>query len=98
MSCYRDEIDRKYQEIMQLSGQLNFGEMGQLQSDQTDLEDLGELGHGTCGQVITMKHKTTGKILAVKVSAFSHDLNIRIVKQLQQFHSVSLHNNRFNLI
>lgn len=40
---------------------------GKIQCKQTDLEDMGELGHGTCGQVFTMLHKQTGKIMAVKV-------------------------------
>mgnify|MGYP001801198958 FL=1 len=42
--------------------------LGKIQCKQTDLEDQGELGHGTCGQVFTMLHKQTGKIMAVKVS------------------------------
>ena len=31
------------------------------------LEPLGELGHGTCGHVVKMRHKETGTVMAVKV-------------------------------
>lgn len=37
-------------------------------TDIKDLEDLGELGNGTSGQVIKMKHRLTNRIIAVKVS------------------------------
>ena len=33
-----------------------------------DLEHLGDLGHGTCGHVVKMRHKQTNKVFAVKVS------------------------------
>ena len=33
-----------------------------------DMEHLGELGNGTCGQVVKMRHKPSGAITAVKVS------------------------------
>lgn len=36
-------------------------------TDIADLEALGELGHGTCGQVIRMRHKGTQVMMAVKV-------------------------------
>lgn len=32
-----------------------------------DLEDMGELGNGTSGHVVKMKHKLTNKVIAVKV-------------------------------
>ena len=35
--------------------------------DINDLESLGELGHGTCGQVIKMRHRPSGHLMAVKV-------------------------------
>ena len=31
------------------------------------MESQGELGHGTCGQVIKMRHKPTNYLMAVKV-------------------------------
>ncbi len=38
-----------------------------------DLEPLGELGHGTCGHVVKMRHKKTDHVMAVKVS-INHSL------------------------
>ena len=41
-----------------------------LQKVQTDISEFqprGELGHGTCGQVVCMLHRPTNKLLAVKV-------------------------------
>ncbi|KAL3872472.1 hypothetical protein ACJMK2_040395 [Sinanodonta woodiana] len=59
------EIEQKYQEIMKMTGILTLD--GQkVPSDITDLEPLGELGHGTCGQVIKMRHKHTNHLMAVK--------------------------------
>lgn len=61
------ETDYKLQEIMKISGILTIGGM-QYQTEISDMEHLGELGSGTCGQVVKMKHKPSGKIIAVKVS------------------------------
>lgn len=36
-------------------------------SEIKDLDDLGELGNGTSGHVVKMKHKPTDTIIAVKV-------------------------------
>jgi hypothetical protein len=38
------------------------------QADINELEALGDLGHGTCGQVVKMAHKPTGHLMAVKVN------------------------------
>ena len=38
-----------------------------------DLESLGELGHGTCGHVVKMRHKRTGHLMAVKVNILKKD-------------------------
>lgn len=41
------------------------------QKHQADIKDLvtqGDLGHGTCGQVVKMMHKPTGHLMAVKVN------------------------------
>lgn len=35
-----------------------------------DLEDMGEIGHGSFGTVNKMKHRQTGTVMAVKVSIF----------------------------
>lgn len=38
------------------------------QAEINDLENLGEMGSGTCGQVWKMRFRKTGHIIAVKVS------------------------------
>lgn len=38
------------------------------QTEIKELEDLGELGNGTSGHVVKMRHGATSKIIAVKVS------------------------------
>ncbi|XP_029440449.1 dual specificity mitogen-activated protein kinase kinase 7 isoform X3 [Rhinatrema bivittatum] len=59
------EIDQKLQEIMKQTGYLTIG--GQRhQAEIGDLENLGEIGSGTCGQVWKMRFKKTGHIIAVK--------------------------------
>lgn len=40
-------------------------------TDIKDLEDLGELGNGTSGQVIKMRHRKTNQIIAVKVGTLT---------------------------
>lgn len=42
-------------------------------SEIKDLEDLGELGNGTSGHVVKMKHKQTDTIIAVKVNQLTFD-------------------------
>ncbi|XP_067941237.1 dual specificity mitogen-activated protein kinase kinase 7-like [Watersipora subatra] len=78
------EIEAKYMEIMKLTGVLDIaGE--KVKCEQTDLEDLGELGHGTCGQVFTMRHKSSGQIMAVKQMRRSgnREENKRIIMDLE---------------
>lgn len=59
------EIDQKLQEIMKQTGYLTIG--GQrYQAEINDLENLGEMGSGTCGQVWRMRFRKTGHIIAVK--------------------------------
>ncbi|XP_052219773.1 dual specificity mitogen-activated protein kinase kinase 7-like [Dreissena polymorpha] len=59
------EIEQKYTEIMKQTGILTLN--GQkVPTDITELEHMGELGHGTCGQVVRMKHKKIGVMMAVK--------------------------------
>nr|XP_014347656.1 PREDICTED: dual specificity mitogen-activated protein kinase kinase 7 [Latimeria chalumnae] len=59
------EIDQKLQEIMKQTGYLTIG--GQrYQAEISDLENLGEIGSGTCGQVWKMRFKKTRHIIAVK--------------------------------
>lgn len=41
-------------------------DMKEYPSDIKDLEDMGELGNGTSGHVVKMRHKLTDTIIAVK--------------------------------
>ncbi|XP_039575506.1 dual specificity mitogen-activated protein kinase kinase 7 isoform X3 [Passer montanus] len=63
------EIDQKLQEIMKQTGYLTVG--GQrYQAEINDLENLGEIGSGTCGQVWKMRFRKTGHVIAVKTDVF----------------------------
>lgn len=60
------EIDRRLREIMKISGDLRID--GKLyKTDIKDMEHIEELGNGTCGHVVKMRHKPSGKVIAVKV-------------------------------
>ncbi|KAJ8307864.1 hypothetical protein KUTeg_014587 [Tegillarca granosa] len=50
------------------------------------VHSLGELGHGTCGQVIKMRHKQTGHLMAVKQMRRSgnKEENKRIIMDLDR--------------
>ncbi|XP_022104846.1 dual specificity mitogen-activated protein kinase kinase 7-like isoform X2 [Acanthaster planci] len=59
------EIDRKLQEIMRQTGKLTIdGKRVPFNIDS--LEAIDELGFGSCGHVIRMRHKETRTIVAVK--------------------------------
>ncbi|XP_025112798.1 dual specificity mitogen-activated protein kinase kinase 7-like [Pomacea canaliculata] len=77
------EIDQKIEEIMKQSGILTLN--GQkIRTDVTDMESLGELGHGTCGQVVRMRHKPSSLLMAVKQMRRSgnREENKRIIMDL----------------
>ncbi|XP_064458543.1 dual specificity mitogen-activated protein kinase kinase 7-like [Ornithodoros turicata] len=57
--------ERKLQEI-QKAGNLLTIEGHKYLVQMKDLEHLGDLGSGTCGHVVKMRHRATGKVLAVK--------------------------------
>ncbi|XP_057326018.1 dual specificity mitogen-activated protein kinase kinase hemipterous-like [Microplitis mediator] len=59
------EVDSKLQEIMKMNGILTINGL-KYQTEMKDLEHLGELGNGTCGHVVKMKHKPSGVVIAVK--------------------------------
>ena len=60
------EIEQKYKEIMQQAGILTLG--GQrVPTTIDDLQPICELGHGTCGHVVKMRHRVTNHEMAVKV-------------------------------
>ena len=59
------EQENKLREIMRKSGQLTInGHVFNTHID--DLELLGDLGNGTCGHVVKMRHRHTGEVIAVK--------------------------------
>lgn len=61
------DIERKLREIMKISGDLKI-EGVLYKTEVKDMEHIEELGNGTCGHVVKMRHRPSGKIIAVKVS------------------------------
>lgn len=66
MNRVESETDNKFKQIMKRSGILTINDVD-FKTDIKDLDDLGELGNGTSGHVVKMKHKPTNTIIAVKV-------------------------------
>lgn len=66
-SRMKSETEKKLQEIMSGNNILKIGGI-QYKTDLKDLIDVGELGNGTSGHVVKMRHHPTGAIIAVKVS------------------------------
>lgn len=64
------ETENKFQNIREQNGILNIDNV-QYKTDIKDLEHLGDLGNGTSGHVVQMRHKQTGRIIAVKVSYYT---------------------------
>ena len=60
-----DEYERKLEDIMKLSGVLSIDGMT-YKTPIEELVPLGDLGNGTCGHVVKMKHRESGKIIACK--------------------------------
>lgn len=77
------EVEAKLQEIMQMNGILTINGY-KYKSEMKDLEFLGDLGNGTCGNVVKMRHKPSGVIIAVKQMQKSgnSDENKRIIMDL----------------
>lgn len=63
------ETENKLQNIKERNGILNIDDVP-YKTDIKDLEHLGELGNGTSGHVVKMRHKETGRIIAVKVNCY----------------------------
>ncbi|XP_060068127.1 dual specificity mitogen-activated protein kinase kinase 7-like [Ylistrum balloti] len=59
------EIERRYKEIMSQTGILTL-DGKKYPTEISELQHLGELGHGTCGHVVKMRHKITNHLMAVK--------------------------------
>ncbi|XP_055352452.1 dual specificity mitogen-activated protein kinase kinase 7-like [Paramacrobiotus metropolitanus] len=77
------EYEEKLGEIMKKTNIITIRGM-KYESKIDDLENLGELGHGTCGTVVRMRFKKTGDILAVKIMRKSgnREENKRIIRDL----------------
>uniref|UniRef100_A0A182N4W9 mitogen-activated protein kinase kinase n=1 Tax=Anopheles dirus TaxID=7168 RepID=A0A182N4W9_9DIPT len=61
----RNESEQKFQKIVDKSGLLKIHDKI-YRTQLSDLEDLGELGNGTSGHVVKMRHNPSGAIIAVK--------------------------------
>lgn len=59
------EVERRLKEIMKNSGDLRIDDKVYY-TDIKEMEHIEELGNGTCGHVVKMKHKPSGKVIAVK--------------------------------
>ena len=67
------EIEARLQEIIKLTGIITVDGKRYFSSIH-DLEHLGELGFGSCGQVVKMRHPPSNAFIAVKVILFVKDL------------------------
>jgi len=45
--------------------------MQRIATELSDLQQTGELGHGTCGHVVKMRYTKTGHVMAVKVTVLA---------------------------
>lgn len=61
------EIEARLQQIIKLTGIITVRHQ-KYYSSIHDLEHLGELGFGSCGHVVKMRHPPSNAIIAVKVS------------------------------
>jgi mitogen-activated protein kinase kinase 7 len=62
------ETETKFKKIMQKNGIITINGQ-QYHTKSSELEDLDELGNGTSGHVVRMRHKPSNAIIAVKVRA-----------------------------
>ncbi|XP_053692768.1 dual specificity mitogen-activated protein kinase kinase hemipterous-like [Sabethes cyaneus] len=61
----KSDSEQKFQKIIDKSGMLKINDQI-YKSTLNDMQDLGELGSGTSGHVVKMRHKPSGAIIAVK--------------------------------
>ena len=67
------EIEARLQEIIKLTGIITV-EGKRYYSSIHDLEHQGELGFGSCGHVVKMRHPPSNAIIAVKVITRFHSI------------------------
>lgn len=60
------ESEKKLKEIMKISGKITINNVS-YRTELKDMEHIEELGNGTYGHVVKMRHKPSGEIIAVKV-------------------------------
>ncbi|CAL8095481.1 unnamed protein product [Orchesella dallaii] len=80
----QEETERKFREVDNRNGHITIN--GQTYKTKIeDMEQLGELGSGTCGQVVRMLHKPSNHVVAVKQMRRSsnNDENKRIIMDLE---------------
>lgn len=68
-----NQTEEKLREIMAISGNITINNVMHKTSIK-DMEVLEELGNGTCGHVVKMRHKPTGEVIAVKVKIYNFDM------------------------
>ncbi|XP_058446163.1 dual specificity mitogen-activated protein kinase kinase hemipterous-like [Malaya genurostris] len=61
----RSDSELRFHKIMEKSGMLKINDQT-YKTTLSDMQDLGELGSGTSGHVVKMRHKPSGAIIAVK--------------------------------
>jgi len=78
------EVDQKIREIMRLTGKICINGV-EYPTSIKEMEDLGELGNGTCGHVVKMLHRPSQTVVAVKQMRRSGNLeeNKRITMDLE---------------
>jgi mitogen-activated protein kinase kinase 7 len=59
------EMEKKLKEIMMKSGHMRIKEKN-FRTHIDDLELICDLGNGTCGHVVKMRHRASGEVIAVK--------------------------------
>lgn len=80
----KQETEKKLREIMEHSGKLRINGI-EYRTEMKDLVDLGELGNGTSGHVVKMRHLPSDAIIAVKQMrrTGNDEENKRIVNDLE---------------
>lgn len=78
-SAGTQEVDKKLKDIMKISGKLKINDVT-YNTDIKEMEYIEELGHGTCGQVMKMRHGPSGEIIAVKVMSELENVKQILVK------------------
>lgn len=84
MNDRHDQHDEKLKEIMKNSGKLKIRNI-RYDTSLQDMEHIEELGNGTCGHVVKMRHQPSQEIIAVKQMRRTGNMeeNKRIVMDIE---------------